>query len=538
MSRLAISVVVALALTLVVAPFALAAPSYAPEYPLVTGPGSQQSPDLALGEWGWPTVSEDDSAGTWHTVASWSGDNLVLEAGGGQQRHPTVSQNAVVHEDDRGGDWDLYRSWLPLRGYPAPVELDVPFATGPDDQLDPAIHGDTVVYESGAPGHRDIFARSISTGVERRLTSNAADQVDPAIEGDIVVFADNRNGNWDIYRFDLATGKTARLTTNGATQQAPQIGHGVVVYQDHRNRNWDIYAYTLKTGKERRLTTDAHEQTMPAIGNSRSVVYQDERGGSSDIYVCDLVTGANRPVTDDPAAQTAPDMAGNVLVWTDQRAGDADIYGCTVHYPTLTLQTPYEAPAYGSTVRLRGGLTFDTPTPAAATVALRTGTKSHNVAVGSFDYGTGSYAYALKNVVRKVTVQARYTGGSAQLPAAPISKTIVPKALLSRPVLTTFRPPSSAAVVTASLKVSGSLKPRHKAGSAAVTLQVWTKGPIGTWTLAKSMKVKVHDQNGASAYSLTALAHANIGWSYKVVAIHNDADHAPTESAFSRVVKG
>ena len=230
-------------------------------------------------------------------------------------------------------------------------------------------------------------------------------------------------------------------------------------------------------------------------------------------------------------------MAGDTVVWTDERSGNADVYGCTLEYPTLTLTAPYGTPAYGSTVRLSGGLSFGSPSPASATVSLQTGTARHSVSVGPFDYGTGSYVYALKNVVRRITVTASYTGGSAQLPAAPVGTTIVPKALLGRPVLTAVKQPTSAPIPLASLKASGALKPRHKAGSAAVTLQVWARGFLPEWKLAKTLRVKVHDQNGASAYSLTVLPRTNAGWSYRVVAVHDDADHALTQSAFSRTVR-
>ncbi|HEX5640901.1 MAG TPA: hypothetical protein VFZ86_01035 [Thermoleophilia bacterium] len=514
-----------------------ASPPFAQETPIAAGPGAQQSPDLGPSLWNWPLTWETDASGVWHAGWRDSTQTETVSTAGGAQRHPAVFQDRLVYEDDRNGTVDLYRTWLALAGYPTPTEQDVPFAAGPGDQLDPAVGTDSVAYESNAAGNWDICVRSISSGLERRLTTNVADQVDPAIEGSIVVWADHRNGNWDIYCRDLDSDRTSRLTTSAADQTAPQIGNGRVVYQDDRSGNWDIYAYTLASGKERRLTTDGHDQTAPQIGLGRTVVYQDDRAGAADIFLCDLVTGANRAVTDDPAAQTEPCVAGAFVAWTDSRSGDPDIYGCTLAYPTLTLQAPWGAPRYGSTVTFSGSLAFGAAAPAAAGISVRARAVTRTVAVSGLAGGSGDYGFSLRNVVRREVVTARYAGGTAQLPSAPVSVTVVPTALLSRPVPRRIAP-TSTRIWLPSLDVSGTLRPKHRADSRAVRLEIWWSNLGLGWERLKTVTVRVRSVGGASVYSLKILPRMNPTARYKIRAVHADSDHARTYSPFSKVVAG
>jgi len=530
----ALAVLALAAATLASSP-ADASPLYASPTPVVTGPGTQDAP--SQGRNNWPLAWEDDVSGFWRVALALPTETAAASTAGGVQRHPAVEGNRLVYEDDRNGTWDLYTTQVTLLYYPVPSQVDAPFATGSGDQLDPAVSGDTVVYESNVAGDWDICARSLSTGVERRLTTGGGDQVDPAIDRNNVVFADHRNGNWDIYRYDLTTGKTTRLTTDRAAQRAPQIRHGVVVYQDHRNGNWDIYAYTLGSGKEHRLTTEPHDQTAPSIATERTVVYEDNRSGVPDIYLCDLATGMNKPVTDDPAAQTQPTVGYTFVAWTDARGGDDDIYGCTLDYPHFTLGGPGDSPAYGSSVEVGGQLLFASDAPAAATIRMQGAGLPNAVPVEwAPDGSTGSYSCTFR-AVRKVTVTAAYRGDANHLPSTVQKVTILPRAALSTPAVKRRFVPNTQAYVH-SLSASGTLKPRHTAGTKAVTLQVWRLGLTGNWTLFKSVKVPVRTVNGASVYSAKVLPAMSMGYRYRVCAVHADADHARTTSAFSRAVGG
>jgi TolB protein len=532
------AVFLAAAVFLVAGP-AAASPPYASPTPIAAGPGAQGSPSLS--RWGTTFTWEDDGSGEWSVL--WRpGSGIFSAPAGSSKRHPVIQEyvptSMVVWEDDRNGTWDLFRTTLPTPDQtetPAPTAL----ATGPGDQLDPAFSAGAVVFENNAAGNWDIWLNSIDSITEQRLTTSSADQVDPAIDGNIVVWADRRNGHWDIYCRDLVKNVTRRLTTSRAAQTAPDVGHGEVVYQDDRNGDWDIYAYALKTGKERRLTTDGRDQTAPSIGDGRSVVFVDERNGG-DIYLYDLATGAIRAVTDDAARQAQPDVAGDRIAWTDERSGDPDVYLCTLDYPKLGLSASSGTPAFDATVEFGGSLHFAAEAPGTATVRLRGPGVSRTFALQDFDeWGYDLFSFRLPHVLRKVTLTASYRGDSTHLPSVTRSVTVKPFASLSRPALKHVPGKTGRVYTFPSVDVSGTLRPHHQAGKRAVQIQVWRKGRWSgaEWDLFKTVKVIVRDRNGASSYSAKSLAALNTMYEFKFRAIHADADHTRTQSAFSPVIR-
>ncbi len=539
MTRIALIAALVLLTLCALAPPVLAAPLYAPEEVIAAGPGQQSAPQYDRTGGMWSVVWEDDAAGDWNLgwvpfTTAWP---ATLPAFAGAQRDPAVSGSWVVYEDDRNGNWDIYAydaSQVTLPTPPAePVEVAV--TTGPADQVDPAVYGTTVVYADNTNGNWDICAYDLVTGVERHFISNTADQVQPSIEGSKVVFADLRNGNWDIYCYDLSVNQLKRLTTNTASQRSPQIGAGRVVYQDRRNGNWDIYMYTLATGNERRLTTSTYKQTAPQIGRGRSVVFQDDRNGPSDIYLYDLKSNLGKRVTDDPAPQTAPTIFGNEVVWSDARADEGDIYGCDLLYPSFSFAGPDETPAYDSTVKYNGTLSFpDRCSTSACLVEITARGVTRLVPVTDNGSGFGTFSFTLYHVVRKVAVRARFRGDATHLPSESITVTVTPPALLTRPSLAIVEMPAPLGPIVFECAAAGVLKPHHPEGSSAIKLQIWRTNLMGEWLLMKTLTLKVTNYGDYSRYR--AVFSVSGPSSCKVRAIHEDADHVKTVSAFSPIV--
>ena len=83
------------------------------------------------------------------------------------------------------------------------------------------------------------------TGKERRLATRG---YFPAIYGSRVVWAAAPVTANDVYLFDFTTGLTRRLTTNAANQRLPAVWGTKVVYQDDRRGGLDIYCYELGSG--------------------------------------------------------------------------------------------------------------------------------------------------------------------------------------------------------------------------------------------------------------------------------------------------
>ncbi|KYK32967.1 MAG: hypothetical protein AYK19_14565 [Theionarchaea archaeon DG-70-1] len=129
----------------------------------------------------------------------------------------------------------------------ASVVSEIPLCTDANDQRNPAIFGDVVVWMNRRNGNWDIYGFNLSTSTEFQIITSGSEQFAPAIYGNTVVWRDDRNGNYDIYGYDLSTSEEFQITTDERNQRAPAIYCNVVVWRDQRNRNDDIYGALLDT---------------------------------------------------------------------------------------------------------------------------------------------------------------------------------------------------------------------------------------------------------------------------------------------------
>jgi len=195
----------------------------------------------------------------------------------------------------------------------------------PASQENPAIYGDTIVYQDNRNGNWDIYMYDLmgpSWAPETRITTSTADQVNPRISGDRIVYQDNRHGNWDIYMYDLATQTETQITNNGVAQEYPAVDGNRIVWQDSRNTNfdsgsvtWDVYMYDLSTQTETRVTASGSTtQPHPAISGNRIAYIK-----GVDVYYFDLSTGSEVRLTQFPTWQgqyaASPAVYGSHILW-------------------------------------------------------------------------------------------------------------------------------------------------------------------------------------------------------------------------------
>ena len=192
--------------------------------------------DLSIDGDGTPNWKDPDR--TWPDPAQCE---ITLDDGG--HTSPAISNTIVVWVDWRnnvpGG------SGLDIFGYDLSEDSD----------------GD------GTPNCRDDD-RPNPDSAEFRLTTDPNDQRDPAISGQYVVWTDARKASLDIYGYDLSVDSDDdgipnyretvserpcpdpaefRITTNLADQDSPDISDDRVVWRDNRNNNRDIYGAWLLT---------------------------------------------------------------------------------------------------------------------------------------------------------------------------------------------------------------------------------------------------------------------------------------------------
>ena len=267
-----------------------------------------------------------------------AGGEFAVVAHPADQRRPAVSGGFVVWEDDRGDDWDIYGKNL-AAGADSP---EIPIVVAPGDQRKPKISGKKVVWEdwrkSSAQGFDlDVYYKDLetdpegSTGLE--IPAPAGNQSNPAISGDTVVWEDDRTGEKNVYGKHLhpAADEVFPVGTGSAWQDMPAISGSLVVWRQANGNDFDIFgrdlmAKDLATGQVFQVTTNPSDQWSPAISGT-VVVWADGRNGNSDTYGKDLATGREFRITHDASPQETPAIDGETVVWEDQRVGGGTAYG-------------------------------------------------------------------------------------------------------------------------------------------------------------------------------------------------------------------
>jgi len=201
------------------------------------------------------------------------------------EQNPAIHGNIVVWQDGPEGSLDIYGADITDPFYPA--EFAVSYADF--NQQAPAVFRSTVVWEDDYFGDWDIFSADIwrrNKPAESAVSWFEADQARPAISGSKVVWQDDYYGDWDIFAADIsdpANPAEFAIALDTSSQENPDIDGNIVVWQDNRHGDWDIFGYNLTTNREFRITDDPYDQTNPAISGNL-VVWQDNRDGPSNIY--------------------------------------------------------------------------------------------------------------------------------------------------------------------------------------------------------------------------------------------------------------
>ena len=201
---------------------------------------------------------------------------------------------------------------------------EFPICTADSGDYQPAISGNTVVWEYYRTGESGVYGYDLSTHSQFAIhtVATVSPFYYPEISGNTVVWYEKRNGNTDIYGYDLSTHREFRITTNAATQWDPAISDDTVVWMDYRNGLGDIYGYNLSTHSEFPVCTASGHQWLPAISGD-TVVWHDDREGNIHIYGYDLSTHSEFPIYSGGGGSD-PAISGNTVVWAQW---DQNIYG-------------------------------------------------------------------------------------------------------------------------------------------------------------------------------------------------------------------
>lgn len=305
-----------------------------------------------------------------------SGTETQVTNAAADQFDPAIASNLVVYTDFSGVDADVWYTDL-TTGLPHAV------TTAPGDQQLTGVSDGHVVFTDW--NTMDVLVFDVGSGQTANLTNAAgSNSLDPAISGNLVAWTDDRDGNAEIYARDLSTGVERRLTNDPLVDEAPAVGGSLVVWERCDGYACDVFVYDWATEQTRQLTATpyASERFPDVFG--RTVVFQREQGtpidkdlvavdldgagenvlamagdqenphvsgdfvafndsasGVPHIGLWNLQTGATFQVTSGASGQYLNDIDGNRIVYSDNRAGTLDIWMYTfeVEEPPVTLPT-------------------------------------------------------------------------------------------------------------------------------------------------------------------------------------------------------
>jgi beta propeller repeat protein len=192
-------------------------------------------------------------------------------------------------------------------------------------QENPAISGDSIVWEDNRNGNWDIYLYNVSTSVEHPITDDGSEQINPAISGNHIVWQDYRNGNSEIYLYDILTAKEYRITYNSSNSENPSISGNLIVWQDDQNGEWDIYLYNITSGDQVQITNDSADQVYPVVYGER-IIWVDLRNDTSDIYIYNINSGLKTRISNISGTYRSPSLNNDYIVWEDDGGPHSLIY--------------------------------------------------------------------------------------------------------------------------------------------------------------------------------------------------------------------
>ena len=297
-----------------------------------------------------------------HGQVSIFGSTTRLTTDPAAQFDPSISGNIVVYADLRNGNADIYyvdvTTGIETRVTTGSqdeqlndvsgntiVYTDFGATTGGGDikaftiggitrdvavsptsaQKNPGIGGSIVAWEDTRDGNQEIYAKDLTTGVEKRLTTTpSATEMDPAVSGSRVAYSRQDATGCQIFVTDFVTVTTTQVTSAPACHSLPDISGTRVVYHGNRDGNQDIFTYDLTSGIETRLTLSGAQRDANVAGDW--VAFEDVSSGNSDIKLYHVPSGSFFTAATTPSNEFLNDIDGTRVAYTTDVGGNLDIY--------------------------------------------------------------------------------------------------------------------------------------------------------------------------------------------------------------------
>jgi TolB protein len=177
--------------------------------------------------------------------------------------YPTWSHDMryIFFEAYIDGDWELFRINSDGSG-----QKRLTYNSGGHDWHPSAHPFDTkVIFESGMPGHDDIYIMNYDGSAVSRIFARHERRRTPDLSSDStkLVYTRYFGDNSEVYYADIRDQNEIRITTNGDWDGHPMFSPDgkLIVYEQRTGGKEDLIIYDIATGQKTNVTNTGHKDS-------------------------------------------------------------------------------------------------------------------------------------------------------------------------------------------------------------------------------------------------------------------------------------
>lgn len=200
---------------------------------------------------------------------------------------------------------------------------DAILVAGPavSNQLHPAFGEKDVFWQDDRGGDFDIYKRDMVTGTDPptgrmfAVGPRGTNQTRPHATSNAVVWQDDRAGNWDIYAMDRASRVVRAVTSSPLDDEQPKVSATFIVWQTRSTAgDWDI-AVHHRPSNETYIQRVPHDQIEPTVSGGR-ILYTERSGpGSERVFEFRWTGRASLPVMADASSASLDPDDPDLVAW-------------------------------------------------------------------------------------------------------------------------------------------------------------------------------------------------------------------------------
>jgi len=221
----------------------------------------------------YPEVSPDgekiaytsDINGTWQImIMDWNGQNKrQVTHNGSRSAYPSWSYDMkyIYFEAFIDGDWELYRINSDGTG-----QKRLTHNSGGHDWHPSGHPFDTkIIFESGMPGHDDIYIMNHDGSTVSRIFKTHERRRTPDLSSDSTKLTYTRyfGNNSEVYYADIRDQNEIRITQNGDWDGHPMFSPDgkLIVYEERSGGKEDLIIFNIETGEKANITNTGHNDS-------------------------------------------------------------------------------------------------------------------------------------------------------------------------------------------------------------------------------------------------------------------------------------